>query len=240
MGVKLLQKSELQNLKAKEQTRQIEEGVKVATRIDGLRELYSKTEQELEKYRTATLMGIQKEISELKEKEDELSAKVKVLQAKYDSMKPDMEAKKAELKEYEKFLGSWDKKLTKREKENSDWELELDDKRQKTEFSLARQEDNERISINLLIEADGKRIEAEQSRQEARNMMAKADTERKDNEAAFILREFSISQKEKELSIMQTELMKGKKELEKEKIQVADQRATLQRSIARIKAGRQP
>ena len=62
MSVKLLPKAIIQEQKAKEQHRQIEEGIKVATRIDGLRETYSKTEQDLEKYRTATLEAIGKEI----------------------------------------------------------------------------------------------------------------------------------------------------------------------------------
>jgi len=70
MGVKLLSKSELSGLKAKAQERDIQEGVKIATRVDGLRELWSKTEQDFELYKTSTLAAIQDELQKATEEKE--------------------------------------------------------------------------------------------------------------------------------------------------------------------------
>lgn len=238
MAVKLLPKSEIANLKAKEQEREIKEGVKIATRVDGLRELYSETEQKLEKYRTVTLEKIGEEITSLNSKKEELLGNINQLQGKYDAMMPEMATKRTELAQFEKSLNGWERKLEKREENSSLMEIDVMEALQKAEDSRLHNEDNERISRNLLIQTNEKKYEAEQTLKTARNIQDKIYSDKKDIESSLELRELSIKTKEQELSSKEISLMNDRKEFEKEKIKVADKQATLERSLARLKAGR--
>lgn len=238
MAVKLLPKSELANLKAKETTREIQEGFKIANRIDGLRQTYSKTEQELETYRVATLEHIYGEISLLNTQKETLIGDIRQVQEKYEAMMPEISMKRTELAQFEKSLVSWDKKLDKREYEVALAELDIADAKEKSESSLQRNEDNERASRNLLIQTDGIKKEAENRLQTTRNIEERILIDHKNKEAEFLLREASIRSKEQDISNKEFEIMNIQKDLETEKIKVEDMRQTLLRSLDRIKAGR--
>jgi hypothetical protein len=235
--IKLLPKSKVQELKARETEREIKEGIKIATRVDNLRQTYSKIEQDLERYRITTLAAIGEEIAKEQKKFDSLTGKIRVLQEKFDRMKPDMEMKKGELKEFEKTLVAWDKKLQQREEVIIADELEIQEKNRKAKNSLERQEDNERITINHLISADKRDNEAKIHLQTAKNVEEKAYSDKKDIEAGLSLREFSIKTREEENFRKSMELDAREKELTIEKAQLKDQRETLQRSMNRIKQG---
>lgn len=238
MAVKLLQKNELANLKAKEQAREVGEGIKIATRVDALRQTYSKTEQELEMYRNATLAEIQRQINALNEEKEDVMGKVKALQSKYDSMMPEISMKRTELSQFEKSLKGWEKKLEKREEKSLLEELDVAEAKKKAKLSLAVNQDNERITANLLIEAAEKSSIAHATMQRAKNVEEKAYSDKKDIEASLILREYSIKTKEDELLKKEMNLEAKEKELNIEIIRVKDQRETLERSLQRIKAGR--
>ena len=237
--IKLLPKSGIADLKAKEQARTVEEGLKLAKRVDGLRETYAKTEQDLEKYRTATLEAIGKEIGDLEEKKDTLTAEFRAMKSKYDSLMPEIATKRIELFQFEKSLRAWEKKLEKREEESGLAEIDVFEAKEKAETLLKSHEDNERISRHLVIQAKERESDAMKARANAREIEAKAQSDAKDMEAMFILRECSIKTEEKDILIKKTELMNERKQLEIEKLRVKDQRETLQRSLARLKAGRQ-
>ncbi len=238
--IKLLPKSGIADLKAKEQARTIEEGMKIARKVDGLRETYAKTEQDLEKYRIATLSAIGDEISKLNLQKELLSGDIRLMQSQYDALMPEIALKRAEVYHFEKSLKAWETKLEKREHESGLAELDVFEAKKKAESLLKLQEDNERISRNLLIQAEEKKQEAERTLHSARTKEDRAIKDQKDGEAAMNLREFSIQAKERELSNKEMELMGQQKELDKQKILVKDQRETVLRSIARIKANRLP
>ena len=196
----MLPKSELVNLKAKEKSREIQEGVKIATRIDGLRELWAKTEQDFETYKTATLGAIQKEIDELIGKKDGLSDDLRKMQSKYDSLMPDLSIKRTELAQFEKKLFSWEKKLDKREETAGLMEIDVKEALDSAEEARVHAEDNERIARNILATANNKKQEAESTLSTARKVQEKAYQDKKEFETAFELRENSIKSKEQELS----------------------------------------
>lgn len=240
MGVKLLPKSKLQELKAKQTSMEIAEGLKIAKRVDGLRETYSRVEQELEAYRNATLMEIHSQIQDASEKLEDILSKIRQNQAKFDRMKPDMEAKKQELKDFEKSLRLWEKELIQREEEIISTDKKTVELNFQATNSFLRQEDNERITRNLLIRAKERESEAQQTLETAKGIENKVYSDKKYVEAALILREYSVKTKEKELNLQATENTNDRKAIEVEKFQLKDQRETLQRSMVRIKQGKQP
>jgi len=238
MSVKLLQKSELDALKSKAQGREISEGVKIATRVDGLRELWSKTEQDFEHYKTSTLAAIQEEIVNLSNKKEQLSGELKQMQSKYDALMPDIATKRTELAQFEKSLTSWDKKLEKREEESLLAEIDVAEALKKANDAKERAENDERISANLLKQANEKKELAEKALISARNIESTAEKEKKEIEQSLLLREMSIKAQEQELLTNQMNLASDRKVLAIEKIRVNDMRQTVQRSLDRLKAGR--
>lgn len=238
MSVKLLQKSELQSLKAKERALEVREGVKLATKVDGLRELAVKTEQELEKYRISTLESITKEITKATEEKEKITSELRTLKEEYDLLLPEIPIKRKELAEFEKTLMKWEHKLEKREEKAGLSEIDVAEALDAAESTRIMNEDNERISRNLLIQANKSKIEAEQTLITARNIQDQANKERQESEATLNLRELSIKTKEQELSRTESILMNDQRELINEKRKVDDMRQTLQRSIERIKNNR--
>ena len=240
MSIKLLPKSELANLKAKEKTREVQEGVKIATRVDGLRELWSKTESDFEIYKTSTLSAIQKEIEALTNKRDKVYEELRQMQSKYDSLMPEIKFKRSELAQFEKSLTAWEKKLSKREDDAALLEIDVLEAKKKAEDAEMRSEENERISRNLLIQSEQKKASAENALTTACTIHDKAYQDKKEIEAALELREISIKTKEKELLSKELSLTNFEKELRDEKIRTNDLKETLMRSLQRIKEGRHP
>jgi chromosome segregation ATPase len=236
--IKLLPKSDLAKEKAKQTSREIQEGVKIATRVDGLRSLWAKTEQDFEKYKIATLGAIQKDIDSLNGKKDNLSVELHEMQSKYDSLMPDIVSKRLELAQFEKSLTSWEKKLDKREEGLNIFEKEVNDSFKKVEDSRIRTEDNERISQNLLHAADEKNKQAQIALSTANNIQDEARISKTEIEKLLNDRENIINEKEKELAEEDLLLMNERKDLDKDKIKVNDMRQTLERSIQRIKEGK--
>ena len=238
MSVKLLPKSELASLKAKAQGREIQEGAKIATRVDGLRSLWAKTETDFELYKTSTLTAIQAEITKATEEKEQLTTLVNKLKAEYELLLPEIPLKRQELSKFEKRLMSWEKKLEKREEKAGLLEINVQEALQKAEFAKGRHEDNERISRNLLIQANKKSQEANDTLMTAKSIIATAEKEKKEMENVLTLREMSIKSQEQELLTNQMNLASDRHLLAIEKAKVADMRATVQRSIERLRQGR--
>jgi hypothetical protein len=240
MGVKLLTKSELSSLKQKAQGRDIQEGVKIKTRVDGLRELWSKTEQDFELYKTSTLATIQKEIEAINLKKEEALAELHKIQTKCDSLMPPIVEKQKEFAQFEKSLTSWEKKLEKREEDIALSEDSSNGYLKKAEILSSKSEDNERITANLLREAIEKRKQAQAILDSAKAVQENVYLIKNEIEISLEKREDVIEEKEKELAEDDLLLMKERKDLDKEKVKVEDLKQTLLRSIERVKQGKRP
>jgi len=146
--------------------------------------------------------------------------------------------KRAELAAFEKCLMAWEKKLAKREEKAGLSEIDVAEARKKADFAKVRNEDNERISRNLLIQTNRKKQEADEALLTARNIQATAEKEKKEIEESLKLRSMAIKSQEQELLTNQMSLASDRKLLSIEERKVADMRATVERSIERLKAGR--
>jgi hypothetical protein len=238
MGVKLLPKSEIAALKAKATSRDIQEGVKVATRVDGLRELWSKTEQDFELYKTSTLSRIQSDITELENRKQKLSGELREMQSRYDSLMPDIPTKRTELAQFEKSLTSWEKKLEKREEETVFLEIDLAGAMKAAEDSKIRNEDNERISANILVQTNARKEEAENLLQSAKKIQETAMKEKEEAEKYFDMRELGIKTREDAIIKAQLENDRISKENSIEKVRIADQWAQLERTAQKLRENR--
>lgn len=80
MVMRLLKKKEIDKLKAADRKREIDEGIKLATRVDGLRQLAASEETQLETFRVETLKSIHEETAEAIIKRDTLTKEVAELE----------------------------------------------------------------------------------------------------------------------------------------------------------------
>ena len=127
MVVRLLPKSEIDKRKAEEQRLAITEGIKVAERVDLLRETAATEEVAFEKYRTESLKEIQAEIDE------KMSLR--------DSLEDEISAKRKERRELElPLIHKWEE-VNRAQKMCTDWEVDL----KKTDLSLREKE--EKLSV---------------------------------------------------------------------------------------------
>lgn len=95
--MKLLQKSDIARAKSIERTKEIEEGLKLSRRVDGLRELSAKEEAALEKFRIESLSALMQEIKETTEKKDFLFSEIQSLREEKMRGLSEVEQKKSEL-----------------------------------------------------------------------------------------------------------------------------------------------
>jgi len=238
MRVKLLPKSELSALKAKQASREIQEGVKIATRVDGLRELWAKTEHDFDAYRVATLSAIQKEIDALGEKRDSLSGELREMQKRYGAMLPGIPVKRKELAQLERNLQTMAEKLDEREHATVSMEIDAANAMKKAEDSAERNLKNESASASLLVQSNRNKEESENLLQSARNIQETAMKEKEEAERYFDMRESRIKAREDTIIVQQVENARIAKENAIERIRLTAQWAQLQRTADKLRQDR--
>lgn len=236
--MRLLKKQEIASLKAKEQAREIQEGVKIASKVDSLRELQATTEQNLEKYRRETLASVQKDIDIAIDRRDEIKKEILVLQDKLDAMLPGMETTRKELKKKEEYLEKTSLDIERRKEELSLAELDILEAKKEAKDTLARVKTLESaiaLSAQKSAEYEEKTRKTLHSTTEAEKALLRRKNEQ---EMEFNERERAISTKEDILITQGVLLEKEKKELNAEKIKLADRRAMIERTMERLKKQR--
>lgn len=196
--MRLLPKKEIDSQKAQERKAEIDEGVKLARRVDSLRELQATEEANLTKFRQASLAQLQMEIKPLEEQRDGLLREVTSLEErraialipldaewqKLDREKALCTEKEEELREREIFL------------EQNIHEAELSFKEAETEKGRAK--DLRRIASEELAKAEELRKQAtkesEDMREEARLLLDTAKL--RDKESLKKLAEAIVKEKE--------------------------------------------
>ncbi len=228
--MKLLQKSEIDKAKALDRQREINEGTKLAKRVDSLREIHAQEEASLNKFRVATLKGIKEETGALEKIKVSLETEVAVLEErKKEALAPitsklkKLEEREIELKGYDQALrdiGS-DSHLAWRERE-----LVAEEHR------IATSKD--RIN-KLLVEADEMTQEAKKTLEDVNKNKEslKMNLEEVDKEIHHRLAQ--VTSKEKGMARREEEIRKAEVELAKGWRKLKDREETLLRTVKRVK-----
>ena len=123
MAIKLLAKRDIDAAKAKERSLEVAEGLKLANRVDGLRETQAQEEASLQRFRTETIKKINEEITESTAKRDSLLTEVKTLQADreralipLDKEKQEIVEERVELEEKHSLNKAFEETLEKKER----------------------------------------------------------------------------------------------------------------------------
>lgn len=233
--LKLLNKSDIDKTKAAERQREIEEGLKLAKRVDNLREVVAREDSALSKFRSETLSTIQTEIEDFTEKKDLLYAEVQVLEGikaiglhSVQEKRKELEDFKKELDERKNTLESEAGALSEREAQIQASERELHVKQTDTDAM------HKRIS-ELYVSADTLNNEAERKHLLASQVLIKAEAEAGSKNENVTQREAWVTGREEVVLQKEEELRTKELKLAEDWSLLKDREKTLEREIKRIK-----
>lgn len=236
--MKLLPRAEIDRLKQQEKNLEIQEGLKLSRRVDSLRKMASEQEENLDRFRVATLTSVQKEIDSLVKIRDKKQAEVDKLETKLSTMLPEVATERKKLSEQAKNLDKREKTVKEKEEQVDLKEIDIALALKNAENAVIRKESHEKIAEKLHLEAEEAKEQASNRLSSAKQAEKSALKLRKDTEIELELRSKAISEKEKQLLGREAENNQVSRELEAERIRLADMRRTLERELQRIKQNR--
>lgn len=232
--IKLLSKSEIATGKAKERRQSIDEGVKLANRVDNLRKVAADEESALEKFRKESMKAIQAEIkTKTKERDDLLSEVAKLEAKKEQALKPLTKQLKA-IADGEENLNLREEAIVTRETDIKTREKVLD-KRQKDQNTLEKRIEQTRLKANEELQiAEQKNIDATSALKDATAMFDALSTQSTTREKNVALREEMMESREKSMLEKEKAINKQRQENIDQQTRLADREATLLRNLNRI------
>lgn len=233
--MRLPSKIEVNNAVATQRKREIDEGLSLARKVDALRQTLASLQQQHEQF----IAGME---GELKKRTDFLISEV-----------ANLERDVADLEERKKQLqipldDEW-VKVNQRVKEIENSALKLKTLEEKLNQRELVQDERDRKSKEVLVRVKARDRASIQAYEQAENTKNEADKIKTEISAKREIKEVEYAEKDKEYAIKEQSLVSYKFTLEKreeqvemreqevkeEKIRLADQRATLERAMARIK-----
>ena len=233
--MKLLNKSEQTKAKALEKNREIQEGLKLAKRVDALREISAQEDKALKDFRKNALAEISAEILQETKKKEEIEKEVKDLEdRKLEALKPlDIEwdrvrVAKEELTRKEATLlngieghKAEYEEINRRIKEVSDKEAHL---ATVADIAHDKHSEAEKLLKSAKEQALASKKVSEETEREAKTLVNNAQEKEK-----------YIINREKAVFVKEEELRKKEIDLAKQVIAIRDREATLERNIKRNK-----
>lgn len=234
--MKLLNKSEIIKNKSLERQQEIEEGAKLARRIDTLRETCTKEEANFSKFRDQSLKTIREEISALSAQRDEMQKRIEFLKEGNNLViygEIDVEWRKIRFKNRE--IEESHEKLYRRSKELDARQDQIDEAQRIANVDRNRL-DAEKIRIRENLE------NSEESKKKSAEILEKSEKNRDDVEKSLkektqvlVVREASIATREKEVNLKIEWLAKEELRLMTKEREINDKYETLLRTTQRLK-----
>lgn len=235
MNVRLLPKTEIDSKRAEEQRQRIQEGMRIAEKVDTLRETAASEEAAFEKYRTEMLQTIQGEIQEKTAERDILEALLKNLRPEFERLSnpPDLiEARekiriqKQKNKEEADRLFNLETFLEREKETIEERKQSLSEKEDAIEIARRNVEIRTSEVYNMREEA---KLELDRSQKEAHALTLKAElllTEVQEREDVVSNRENQVQFREEKNTVHEQELSKREARL-------ADRMKMLERTLKR-------
>ena len=231
--MRLLTKSDIDQKKAIEVRQAREEGLKLARRVDSLREVQAQEEKSLQKFRAETLATIHEETKEAAEKRDTLKAECQALEdARRNALRPLTE----ELAHIER-----EKTALRREKETQDVRHKALETREKgvaasensASLELSRAFDERRRATEFLAEAEFHARESRLAHAETEAIRDSVREMKRDVENDLRIRDTALAAQERSQQLRSQSLDKRESNLAVEWKKLEDREATLKRNLAR-------
>ncbi len=233
MAIKLLTKSEVVVLKGKERQAEIQEGVKLARRVDNLREVAAQEEASLEAFRNRTVAIIKADIDDAVQERDRLHVEIRKLIAEREvGMKP-VEAAMRELTLVEHKLEKDQAELNRRmvllrakEQEVATQTSHLEIEKRHVESLRSSVQNLAKIAIKNEEKTVKALEKADKAQKATTTLLATTEAELRARDAA-------TAAKERDNKNWETRLAKEEATLRKQAIKLADRERTLEREFYR-------
>jgi hypothetical protein len=233
--MKLLEKTDIAKAKVLERQVEIQEGAKLAKKVDSLRQMKADEQANLLKFRDETIRKVRAEIDKYIREREILGEEVRSLDLKrtkllepLDNEWEKVNAKKDELLAYAKQLNEEHLTLKSLAKD-----MEVDKAHLSEETQ--RIEEERRSSIKSLAEAESTKETARKTLIEAQAIKEKTIQELEIKEQELDMKEASVKASQIDIKNKYADLEKENKFIRAEKIRLADQRKTLERAMDRLK-----
>lgn len=235
MSMRLQPKSEVLEKQASEQKQRIEEGLRLAKRVDRLRETQAQEDASLEKFRREKVAAINAEIAETRGILTPLQVEVANLKAERERlMKPltlEWEAVALARQEAETLTASADSRVKEAEKAESKARTTLN-----YAETLMKAVDQARFdAASSLSDAENHRIEAQRKHDLAAQVLDETNRMQEDVKNELIPRIAAVSMREEGVRMKEAVLNDREADISKEWVLLEDRKRMLERDIIRAK-----
>ncbi len=235
MPIKLLSKQEINQKQALQRHAEVEEGRKLAKRVDNLRELAVEEEASLASFRAKTLKAINEEIRKATTEHEAVLTQVKELRGELETGFSELEKAKNVVKLKEQDLVSRETQVEQRIKLIKDKEKQVKKDFDENLTIASRLEyANERL-LKINMEADAKIQLANDMFDDAELKKGQVDRLYQRVTEELYHKDITVASKERDLIIRASHLDERTEALRVKELQLIDREQTLEREYARIK-----
>lgn len=235
MPIKLLSKQEINQRQATQKRIEVDQGRKLATRVDTLREIAAEEEASLASFRAKTLKAIHDETQKAVEERDVLLAEVKVLREEIEvGLKPiqkaeaQLQTKTSSLEERESQINNRIELIKKKEEE-----LKNDFQKINALHLRLTYVQNQLSEMN--IEAENHIGMAEVFYENAELKKKEVDLLEKTVKAELHAKDIEVASRERDITIKEERVQRQYEALNERELQLIDREQTLEREFKRLK-----
>lgn len=233
MVMRLLNKSDIAKAKANEQRMNVEEGLKLAKRVDNLREVAAQEEVSLAKFRKEQIAKINEEITKAEGKKSSLFKEVKDLEERRKELQKPLDDEWSRINKERLSLESFREEVAERSARVNDKEQGVREALEKAGRQLAQAATKNDLSSDKLREADSAAKAASKSLENAKKVEAQALALKEKAEKEVAERLEKVALREKGADNREKENTRISKELKNKERAINDKYKTLLRSQKR-------
>lgn len=235
MPIKLLSKKEIDQKQAQERLILIQEGTKLANRVDILRETAANEEASLASFRAKTVAAISAEIKALTEEKNLLLTEVRQLQQILDEGTSKLDQREQALQKRVEIIEQREEDIDVRLVQLTLSNKVVEETYQSILLLRNKFAKELKTAENLSEEAAAMRAQAQavvtQSEQEAQAVAERSERVQKELEA----RDIAVASRERDVTIKEEHFTRKEKALHEREIRLLDRELTLEREFNRLK-----
>lgn len=235
MPVRLLSKSDLAKAKTDAQRASVDEGVKIARRVDRLREVAAEEEASLERFRKERLKQIHEETSEAIKERDGLRSEVAELKKRREDLLRPIDKERRDAEDAIEALKEKEVVLARREAIVEESERRTEEASRQADAILEGAHRKDAASDERLQNAERANREAETVIDNARKMESEVLRIKSELELEFVRRDMELAARERDCEMREQSVRDSEGTLKKEWKLLKDRKAMFSRTITRNK-----
>lgn len=234
MVMRLLSRIEINTQKSREREQEVQEGMKLAKRVDSLREIQAQEEASLTKFRIKTLAKIHEETKEKAARLQEITQEVQKLSLERIELQRPLDKAWKDVATKQNEIIAQEEELKKKEEDIENRDVELASQIHSVAIEARRLGSEKAHVAQVQKETKRSLSEAKDVLFEANNIKDRTIRAKERIENELTHREALAAVRERECMIREEQAQRIIEENLEEKRQLADQRATLERALKRL------